>query len=833
MAGVSTQLLPAGETFEKPDWAASTLGSALDNCSPWVFHYASWNLSDSLLATDPEYGSCPFRDSGPLGCRDFGVFYRPDPSASPSDMPVHVTDKHGGAEGKIRGFVLREEDTFNRHDLSFEAQFGLQTVGGSPIGFSQQGSSGSSPFPSGVIGFPTVDISASTDEDALLQPNPEGNAYLGGGSTLVTPARVPGAGGWKGCGVAVRVGGGRPTLVASDSPATASSSWSWRRLNGYVLGAYPQGSDDLVVEIWRFTCNASDEVIPRQMVKQVIAGGAAAWKQSEPYHLRLEISNVGGNPTMEAFLGPYTQSGSTVERQLFRSGVFTSSTITVGPSGDAAVVLATGVVTDSGTDKISGYTDKTCGVLAGRDRTTTGKGRIEGLYRLTARRLDTDAIIYNDLFRRTADPGLGQPKADEQINGLFSFGTSRMGMWLYDIDSRNDFGTGISKIRRLALWTDSVSAITSPNDYVTHLYDQDGPTNGSVNAAARWFWHRRPSSQIFNHSRQISFIGATDAGAGVSNNFEIGLSCRGLVTQTFQSVIVFYTEYTINSVGNQSAMYLILSEFTSNYDQQNLVTTGTERQLANKIVHVGGVPPAGYDIGGGTRRTMRLDIVTDDEGTHRYTCYWEGSPVIFNSLFDDCVQDGVTGEVTDPSPLSYTLSGSTEGFFFKAGSATTLLGSPRYNLPRFDSWTEGALTPDNTPEEGTTIVIGGEGTPTVNLSSAVDVDWQLEVEVLAPKYVAAFSSGHRYTSPQYGKSRRLILARAENIPKTTYDLLVAFYNARGGVEQPFYFDFPIPSSLGSNSLTQISVCFTSSGLKVRRKAEGVYSVELEMLEVFV
>ena len=142
------------------------------------------------------------------------------------------------------------------------------------------------------------------------------------------------------------------------------------------------------------------------------------------------------------------------------------------------------------------------------------------------------------------------------------------------------------------------------------------------------------------------------------------------------------------------------------------------------------------------------------------------------------------------------------------------------------------MDPDSSLEEGDTIAVAGEGTPSVNLKTVVDVDWTVEVELQRPKYTAAFASGHRYTSPIYGRSRRIIVARAENVPKATFDSLVTFYNARKGITDPFFFDFPIPATLGSNTLTTISVIFTSSGLKVRRKMEGVYSVELEMVEVF-
>ena len=846
IAGESLQTLPKNETFEKPDWAASTVGSAQNHCLPWFFQYASWNLSNSLDTSDSEYASCPFKTGGALECSDFGLMYTPDPSLG-SALGLHITDKHGAGQTKMRGFVCREEDTFNRDDLSIEAEFGLDVIGTALLGNSQAGTGGSSPGVAGVISYPTSDTSgSSSDENTTLAFNSEGNTF--GSLSPIDPIAVPGGDGWLGNAVAVRVGGGRPTLTSNPSSATASASWSWRRLDGYVFAAYPvkvsASQVDLHLELWRFNTTASNTITPRLLAKNVVTSGAANLRKDVPHRLRVEVENVGGNPVLECFIAEYEQAGVFQEMTAFGTGAFTGGTVTSGPSGDATV-SADGKVTDSGASKIAAFTDKTVAIFCGRDRSidvtpySTGaspvmKNIVEGVNRITGRSLTPDAIIYNDLFERVPTANASATNVDEFVQGLFSFGWNTMGMFLFDVATANDQGAGATKTRRSLRWTDSPTSVANPTDYVTHMYDADPTNNGSVENVARWLWHRRPSSFLFNHHRVVKVKGAVDpsSSTGTPQTFVVGVSCRGSVSQIFHDVIVANALYTTDGNGNQTSLKLRISRWNGSF----LVNYAAgETVLAEKVIHSSGSPPSGYDIGGrssSTTRNIGLRIQNSAQGGSEYTMSWDGTNVTFDTFFEDCVQDAASKVVFHPAPPPTTTQGRAEGMVFVSTGPKEVSGTSQYDDPRWEDWTEGTVDADDSVTEGASIAVGGEGTPSVNLKTVIDVDWTVEVVLQRPKYTAAFASGHRYTSPIYGRSRRIINARAENVPKDKFDSLVTFYNARKGITDPFFFDFPIPATLGSNTLTTISVIFTSSGLKVRRKMEDVYSVELELVEVF-
>ena len=843
---LADQTLPASESFETPDWATGTIGSAIGNCSPFYFWHSSWNPSDSLLASDSEYASCPFRVTGALECSDFGTLYR---SAEGRSLGAQMTDRTGGDDSTKRAFLLREEDSFNHDGLSFEAVFGMSAIGSGQSGFSQQGSGGSSPRPGAQRPYPTTNLSGSTSSNnTSLTLNPQGG--VGGPFGPIDPVtKVGSTDGWAGNAIAIRCGGGRPTLAASDSPADAGSQWSWRRVSGYYFAAYPvkNGSNtDLYLELWRITTNASDQQIPRLLCKQIVPSGAPQWLRDREYRMRVAVANSGGNPTLKAYISDYQQTGTATERQCFRTGVFTSSAISVGPSGDGAVDAGTGIVTDSGSDKIAAYTDKTVGDVMGRDRTTTSVGTttqtlsiVEGLYRLTGKRTDTSAITYNDLFERTVTPvPFSGTQFDEFVLGKFDYGYSLMGMFQSDSSGRTEAvvaGIGNQKIERSLVWTAGTTDIASPTDYTTFVIDQAvSDLGGYLTNSPRIAWHKRPSTQFYNHHPIVSFVGATDAAGAVANTFKVGVVARGGASQLVHDVVLLYALYGTDGSGSQTSMKLRIARWNGSYYGN---PDDNEEIIAEKVVHTSGSPPAGYDIAGGTKRTLGLKVERYTEGSTpesaaQYTAYWGGAAITFDTLNQSCVQDGTSKVVTHPAPAPNTTSGRAEGFMFLSALPKKTGAAVNWTDPKFEDWTEGAMA--NDPDTGGgTIAVGGEGSPTTYLKSVVPIDWTISVDHFQPKFTAVFESGHRYASPQVSKQRRLIKARAENVDKATFDALTTFYDERSGVEQPFYFDFPIPPTLGSNTLTEIAVCFTSTGLKVKRKAEGVYNVELDMVEVFV
>lgn len=845
------QLIPKDDTFEAPDWGASTVGAAKHSCHPYHFFYNSWDPSNSLLASATEYNDCPFRSGGPLHSSPFGVLYTPNPGAIADAMPVHMTDIILEAQDKMRGFVCREEDSFDHDGLSVEVLWGLASVGGSTSGAENQGSGGTGARRNAIRKFPTTDTSGSTATDNLgLNYNPEGNSD---GYTNIGAIRKPGPDGWRGCGVAIRVGGGRPDLRASDVAPDYDSEWSYRRLNGYILCAYPQAgaTGSLVVDLWRFNCNASDQVTPTRLERQVIVNGLANWRKAQPYYLRVESENSGGDVKLKAYLGDYKQGATTSERQLFKAGVFTSSTLGGSPSGDGSTNSTTGVVTDSGAGKITAYTDKTFGVIMGRDRitetsqliggTTQTQPLIEGIYRITAKRTDTGVNVFNDLFERVpfADPQ--QTNVDEVVNGLFSAGIRQTGLFLHDSSADNSgISTSALYRGRLLGWTSSVTTTTAPNDYLEARFNNNPPVGGNLpGSVRRMFFHKRPTDNRYNHYRQVRFKGSEDLApaSGSVGTIYYMLFVRGQATQFEHDGLALMVSCTTDGSNNQTATDIQIRRANGSIS----ATFGIGATIARQVVQSTGSPvPAGWAIPG-VENDMALKIERYDEGSDPsapayLTAYWNGTAVDFPILLSNATQDPTSKVVTLPAPNLAWSEGRVEGFGWLHPFTAVYNGGVWWRtFPQFRNWEDLGPTPDPGTAGGgvgVTIPVQGEGTPTAYLKDVVDIDWTIEVEFLQPRYTATFESGHRYTSPQFSKKRRVIMARADNIDKATYDDLVAFYNARGGVEEPFYFNYPIPAALGTNALEEIVVCFTSTGLQAKRKAEKVYSVELELVEVF-
>jgi len=233
-------------------------------------------------------------------------------------------------------------------------------------------------------------------------------------------------------------------------------------------------------------------------------------------------------------------------------------------------------------------------------------------------------------------------------------------------------------------------------------------------------------------------------------------------------------------------------------------------------------------------RAEAIDTATTPTSAAKYIAYFDGTAVEFDTFAAGVVQDATTKWVTHPSPTPSTTSGRSEAFFWYAVLPAETGGAvANYVPPQFTDWTEGTLTDDpifSGPRES--IIVAGEGTPSVNFSTALDaVDWAFHVESHRPRFEAEFASGHRYTAPQWGRARRVIVATAENLPKTTMDAVVSFYNARSGVGEAFYLNDPVPASMTSETPSVLSVIFAADALQYRRVSENCYSVALTMIEV--
>jgi hypothetical protein len=478
---VADQLLPEDEDFDAPDWLAATDGSGDYDSPPYHFHFLSWHPSGNLNAGASEYATFPLRAGGPLETSDNATLFIPQPNQPGGSIPVHMTDEVDTELRKMRAMLCREEDVLNYDNISVEAAFHLAVVSGGTVGAITQGTGGSSPTAMARRTLSTVDPSGSTDDENTTLSFSRRANFSGSmiGQDPIDP--VPIYNGWLGNGVFLRAGGGQPAVSATSS----ENEYSVAGVNGYLFVAYPlknASAIDLYLEVWRMTFGASGSVgVPTLLAKQVVADGFKLIKFREELRLRLEVdTNGGGDVELKAFIGPIAGQ----DRQVFVASAWTGETITVGPSGDGAVSTTTGVVTDSGAGKIATFADQTFGVLMGRDRIVdvsewTGTSTalvnvIEGIKRLTVRQVDTDTIVFNDLFQR-ASLGLAVTgsSVDEVVEGLFTRGTKEMGLWTHDGNAENSFGAAQTAIRRSMIWTDSTTDTSSPNDFVQTYINPD------------------------------------------------------------------------------------------------------------------------------------------------------------------------------------------------------------------------------------------------------------------------------------------------------------------------------------------------------------------------
>ena len=226
---------------------------------------------------------------------------------------------------------------------------------------------------------------------------------------------------------------------------------------------------------------------------------------------------------------------------------------------------------------------------------------------------------------------------------------------------------------------------------------------------------------------------------------------------------------------------------------------------------------------------------TTPESAAEYTAFVDGTAVTFDTFYQSSTQDGTTKVVTHPAPAVGTTQGRAEAFFWYAtADRVDSSGSENYSRPQWSAWTQLAVDPDPLFDgDGETVAVLGEGTGTVNLSTAVEhVDWNLSVQYELPRFDVPFASGHRYTSPRFENARRLITASATNVDKATMDLIVRFHSARKGIEDPFLFNFPVPATMASETYTVITVQFADqNGMVYRREAENTYSVQLNLIEL--
>ena len=843
------QLLPEDESFAAPDWLAATDGSGAYNAPPYLFHYLAYNPTTDLNPAATEYSAYPLKTGGAMEVVSSGALFTPQSGAPGGAMPVNMTDEVGGALDKLRAVLCRAEDSANYDNLSLEVTFGLEQISGVTTGITTQGRNGSGPTPQGVRRISTADLAVDdTDNQAFYNNNLAG--YTGPIGPFEPIGAKPRFNGWLGNGLIMRAGGGHPE-VAEDG----DGRWCVSGVNAYILLVYPvknSSNIDLHMKLYRQNHGGAGAVgVPTLLASHIEANGYSLIRFRQRLRLRLEVdTNGSGDVELKAFIHPIQHGSHYDEHQIFKASDWSNETILAGPSGDASVATNTGIVTDSGAGKIATYADTTFGWIMGRDRILdiypwTGEHRmasvVEGVYRVTLTEVDTETVRYNDRFQRTSQGSqIALQTVDDPVFGGFNSGARANGLWVHD-GSAQSFGSGDAKVAPLAIWTDSTTDTTSPNDYLQTYLDPSPATGNLVGGVPRFYTYKRPSTQFYNHHRIVTVVGPDDSTSAAANTFAVGVVVRGSLGQRSVSAIGFFAYYTTDGAGNQTSLKFAIAHLDGGYDEDTIgtvITNGTAIALLEKQASGAGIP-VGFDMPG-TSHTLGLKVQTYSGASSStapavYTAYFDGTAITFDT-FTGNASINASDEVTHPNPPTATVSGTSEGFFWWSSlDAVDGSSNANYTLPRWSAWTQGAVDadPDDGSSTGESVAVQDEGVGTVNLSTALgDVDWNIRVEYERPRFDIEFESGHRYTSPRWSRARRSISASAANIDRATMDALVAFYNAREGIQEPFLFDFPIPASSSAETLEEITCVFRNAdGLVYERIAEDVYVVSLDMVEI--
>jgi hypothetical protein len=624
-------------------------------------------------------------------------------------MPALMTDT-SGREDAQRGVLCREEAAFNLDDLDIKVVFGLQLSGSTELGATQAGRQGSSPGPAGRIQGVNYAGSDTDTQDDLTEPT------AGSQNSTFFPGQAQRSArldsdqiwsGWLGNSVIFRAGGGQPQVDVTDNPRNFVT-----HVSHYAFTAYPvvDGSDmDLYFEVWqvKYTGTGASDGTPRRLIQQIVNDGAQYIDFAQPYHLRVEVDNDGSsNPQINCFVGPYkNQTTGTVqaEVQCFKDGVFANNTYSTGTN--VTQTTATGNVSDAHTDKISAYDDKTIGWTMGRDRDVDVAGALglsgiqyagftEGVYGVEVKRISTQAVVYCDLFERVVGGTTVQGRGNSTLTNVQNkFGVSGgqiSGMFTYDFAADYDYETGNKEIRRLALWTDTQTDTTTPNDYIQLDYDADNSSAAAdqVAGAFRAFIHQRPSTQFYNHNRTIQFKPGAETGTGSGGTYRFGIMLRGTANGLKLPTMAYYVEWTTNGSGTITAVADKIAKIdttsSSTAYSPTVIASLTHGSVSARPLYDGNYHTLGFEAYNNT-------AANGPNAAAVYKCTYGGSAVNFTDTAPPQQSSSDTGNpVNDIGPEFF--GGHQEGFFFYSSVAEYNASAAKlWSIPSVKTWSEGTL----------------------------------------------------------------------------------------------------------------------------------------------
>ena len=862
------QLLPSDESFESPDWLiTSAAGASL--VPKFFWWYLGFDPSD--LVDESVHTTYPLRDGGPLETVTTTDLYIAYPDFDVG-LPAIMTDKTGGDINAQRAVIARSLVPV-QDNTSYKVLFGIQEAGGGTAGSSQGGYNGSGPGPLGWVEYPTP--SGITGDDHTTAGSGAGGNFTPGGTMDNSNSPAKRWKFWLGNSLFFRCGEGYPKLSAGSTTSGTQRYGNWAAVDCYSFLAYPvtNGSVvDLYLELWqtKFTpTGVTWEGTPRLVIQQVVNDGVQYIDFRQPYHFRVTVDTNGSDVDMTAFLGPYINPmpGSS-EVQCFKDGVFVNDTYTLGT--DVTQTSSTGLVKDEHADNITAHANKTIGWSLGTERKTMPRDAInlggeeievgvqEGVYSVEVTDASAGTVLYKDEFQRVGNDLWYNP-GGAPVVGLFgTAGFKGQGMFTYDYYCPDmSVAGGGYPIEPLLGWSASESSFAAV-DYALMWYDRALSSAQRIVNVMRSFIYERPSTQLYNHHRAITFqigdaTGTTPDSGATSLSFEFGIILRGYATGRTTSATVCYIAWTIDLSNNLTYWSLRIAERNCNFTHTDPASDPAKERIIASKTYTSGFPT--FNNSAFHTLDFRAEVysgATDPASAAIYHVTYDGVAVNLDDTAPPYQSSAATGfPVTHPNPVYY--SGRSEGVWFLADEFRfKATGAYIWNPSIIKTWAEGALTTDPgtiDPDLQASIVVSGEGTAVGSLnatSGALGISgggvWNVETEVDVEFFYRSrrvdFASGHTYTGPATSKPRRRWRVAVHAADLTVYQSLQTFYNAHDGPEIPFSFIVPIPddgTATGSTAEATETVVgwFNEDALLVSEVGPQVYSISFSVVELLV
>tara|TARA_R110000751_G_scaffold49424_8_gene110017 strand:- start:735 stop:3425 length:2691 start_codon:yes stop_codon:yes gene_type:complete len=890
------QVLPSDETFARPNWILPIAGTAA--YPPYYWWYIGYKC-DLILLDDPaaaaDWSSYPYAVGGGMQAMDGAPLLLKPRADSACALPVVNVGTDSSGSGHQYGVLLREETSFSHDDQDITITFGLDQGGGASEGFSNSGTNGSSPTPGGQLVFPPSP-STSGHNFSTMSKSDRGNWTSGGAAYSagtddadLNPWYV-----WPGNGLFFRCGSGEPLYTdafTSDTIRTAT----YQAVDCYQFVAYPTAAKHLRLELWRIhhTNNGGTSAnYARMLIRQEVSNGVRNINFRKPFHLRVQVENVGANVGINCFIGQYTKTGGVLEDevQCFKDGALDDLNVyTLGPMGGVALSSTTGAVldslaaaTDPLTHRITAFAQKTIGFsMPGTFQVeiSTWSGASEpeywignmGLYSIESKSIPASGaatVRYRDEFDRVVEAGL-DPSTTSIVMPVVSWlgieGIQLQGMFTWDEYSNQTPATlmpapnpNYAMVRRLLTWPH--------NGYAILDYDaiSGTPTVADLNRpydVMKSFVWMAPSSQFYNHHRKIEFMPGPQYAAVSQIKYEFGILLRGEFNGNNHNGLICYIEWWTDGTVAAAITYaeITLAYRNNSYTTTNPADAATTNIVARKKYPLGTASPDPFpDLHDGGWHSLdamavAYESAVSPESAGIYTVQMDGVAIEFD---DPTVpyQSAATTPFSVAEPLPRVFNGRSEGFYLLAHVPEYGVTGQAWSGMQIKNWSELALVTDPGDQIGSDLqesipVTSGEGTPAGELNTDIgalsipgkgvwDVNATVQMTDIFPIRSMAFDSGHTYGSPVNSKHRRNWRVQVVGMDMDVYQALQDFFNSHNGMQVPFTFVVPITNdgtAFGSTAGTTETVYawFVEDYLEVAEVAHQQYVASFTIEELLL